>query len=183
MHPLSRAAIPLDAAVTNTSVLSGQLALPRQTSQPRQLESATASPDLLLTQSSQNLGSQPEHTNQDSQVSDSSQIDRMMLKYSDDEVTDEEMRELNLQTTAHQYMMKSDAQHQTTPISFQKPPSTSRAMSPSKHYIPDGQNTQLRQIVHQQPAQLPDGSQGIRLQILYLEAFFDTTWCLIHDDT
>ena len=117
-HPLSRAAMPLDAAVTNTSVLPGQLALLRQTSWPRWLESATASPDLLLTQSSQNLGSQPEPTNQDSQISDSSQIHEMMLKYSDNEVTDEEIRGLNLQTAAHQYMMESDAQHQTTPISF-----------------------------------------------------------------
>ena len=65
----------------------------------------------------------------------------MMLKYSDDEVTDEEMRELNLQTTAHQYMMESDAQHQTTPILFQKTPSPLKAESPSEHYIPDGQNT------------------------------------------
>ena len=72
----------------------------------------------------------------------------MMLKYSDDEVTDEEMRELNLQTTAHQYMMESDAQHQTTLISFQKTPSPLRAVSPSECYIPDGQNTQLIQIVH-----------------------------------
>ena len=95
----------------------------------------------MLTQSSQNLGSQPEPTNQCSQVSDSSQIHGMMWKYSDDEVTDEEIRKLNLQTAAHQYMMESDAQHQTTPISFQKPPSSSRAMSPSEHYIPDGQNT------------------------------------------
>ena len=47
----------------------------------------------------------------------------MMLKYSDDEVTDEEMRDFNLQTTACQYMMESDAQHQATPILFQKPPS------------------------------------------------------------
>ena len=107
----------------------------------------------------------------------------MMLKYSDDEVTDEEIRELNLKTTAHQYMMESDAQHQTTPTSFQKAPSPLRAMSPSECYIPDGQNTQLSQIVHQQPTQLPDGSQGIRLQILYLEEFFDTMWYLIHDDT
>ena len=99
-HPLSRAAMPLDAAVTNTSALSGQLALPRQMSWPRQLESATASPDLLLTQSNQNLGSQPEPTNQDLKVSGSSQIHRMTLKYSNDEVTDEEIRELNLQTTA-----------------------------------------------------------------------------------
>ena len=35
MCPLSRAAMPLDTAVTNTSVLSGQLAPPRQMSQPR----------------------------------------------------------------------------------------------------------------------------------------------------
>ena len=115
--------MPLDTAVTNTSVLSGPPALLRQTSQPRQLESAMASPNLLLTQSGQNLGSQMEPTNQDSQVSDSSQIHRMMLKYSNDEVMDEEMRELNLQTAAHQYMMDSDAQHQTTPILFhQKTP-------------------------------------------------------------
>ena len=107
----------------------------------------------------------------------------MTLKYTDDEVTDEEIRELNLQTAAHQYMMESDAQHQTTPISFQKTPSPSRAVSPSECYIPDGQNTQLSQIVHQQPTQLPDGSQGIRLQIPYLEEFFDTMWYLIHVDT
>ena len=65
----------------------------------------------MLTQSSQNLGSQPEPTNQDSQVSDSSQIHGMTLKYSDNEVTDEEIRELNLQTAAHQYMMESGAEH------------------------------------------------------------------------
>ena len=100
-----------------------------------------ACPDLLLTQSSQNSGSQMEPTNQDSQVSDSSQIHGMTLKYSDDEVTDEEMREINLQTAAHQYMIESDAQHQTTPISFQKTPSPLRAVSPSERYIPDGQNT------------------------------------------
>ena len=63
-----------------------------------------------------------EPTNQDSQASDSSQIHGMTLKYSDDEVTDEEMKELNLQTTAHQYVMESDAQHQTTPILFRNPP-------------------------------------------------------------
>ena len=80
MHPLSRAATLLDAAVTNTSVLSGHLALLRQMSWPRWLESATASPDLLLTQSGQNLGFQPQPTNQDSQVSDSSQIHGITLK-------------------------------------------------------------------------------------------------------
>ena len=41
----------------------------------------------------------------------------------------------------------------------------------------------MSQIVHQQPTQLTDGSQGIRLQIPYLEEFFDTMWYLICDDT
>ena len=109
-----------------------------------------------------------EPTNQDSQVSDSSQIHGITLKYSDDEVTDEEMRGLNLQTTAHQYMMESDAQHQTTPISFQKSPLLWEPVSPCECYIPDGQNTWLSQIVHWQPAQPPDESQGIRLQIPFL---------------
>ena len=63
------------------------------------------------------------------------------LKYSNDEITDEEMRELSLQTTVHQYIMESDAQHQTTPISFQEILSPSRVVSPSECYIPDGQNT------------------------------------------
>ena len=107
----------------------------------------------------------------------------MTLKYSDDEIMDEEMRELSLQTTAHQYMMESDAQHQTTPISFQEIPSPPGAVSPSECYIPDGQNTQLSQIVHRQTAQLPDGSPGIRLQIPCLEKFFDTMWYLICNDT
>ena len=169
--------MPLDAAVINTSVLSGSPALLRQMSQPRQLESATASPDLLLTQSSQNSGSQMEPTNQGSHVSDSSQIHRMTLKYSDDEVTDEEMRELNLQTTAHQYMTTPDYTYFVS-----ETPSPPRAVSPSEHYIPDGQNTQLSQIVHEQTAQLLDGPQGIRLQIPYLEEFFDTMWYLICDD-
>ena len=53
----------------------------------------------------------------------------------------------------------------------------------SDHYIPDGQNTSLSQVVHKQPAQLLDGSPGIRLQIPYLEEFFGTTWYLIHKDT
>ena len=64
------------------------------------------------------------------QVSGSSQIHRMILKYSDDEITDEEMRELSLQTTAHQYMMEYDAQHQTTPISFQEIPSPQEQCHP-----------------------------------------------------
>ena len=49
----------------------------------------------------------------------------MMLKYSNDEIMDEEMRELSLQTTACQPMMESEAQHQTTPISFQEIPPSS----------------------------------------------------------
>ena len=48
---------------------------------------------------------------------------RMTLKYSNDEITDEELREINQQTAAHQYMMESDAQQKTTPIPFQKTPS------------------------------------------------------------
>ena len=152
-------------------------------SQPRWPESATASPDLLLTQSSQNLGSQPEPTNQDSQVSDSSQIHGMMLKYSDDEVTDEEIRGVkftNHSSSVYDGVWCSAPDYtyfvSETPLSFE-------SCVTSEHYIPDGQNTWLSQIVHQQPTQLPDGLQGIRLQILYLEEFFDTMWYLIWDDT
>ena len=55
-------------------------------------------------------------------------------------------------------------------------------MSPSECYIPDGQNISLSQIAHRQTVQPPDGSPGIRLQIPYLEKFFDTMWDLIHED-
>ena len=65
----------------------------------------------------------------------------MTLKYSDDEIMDEELRGINLQTAAHQYMMESDAQQKTTPIPFQKTPYPLRQVPPSDHYIPDGQNT------------------------------------------
>ena len=65
----------------------------------------------------------------------------MTLKYSDDEITDEELRGINLKTAACQYMMESDAQQKTTPIPFQKTPSPLRPVSPSECYIPDGQNT------------------------------------------
>ena len=65
----------------------------------------------------------------------------MTLKYSDDEIMDEELRGINLQTAAHQYMMESDAQQKTTPIPFQKTLSPPRQVPPSDHYIPDGQNT------------------------------------------
>ena len=67
--------------------------------------------------------------------------------------------------------MEPDAQQKITPIPFQKTPSPQRPLSPSERYIPYGQNTQLSQIAHRQPTQLPDGSPGI---IPYLEAFFDT---------
>ena len=150
--PLSRVVTPLPTAVTDTSIISGPPALLRQTSQPRQLESATASPDLLLIQSSQNSGSQLEPTNQNSQVSDSSQIHRMTLRYSDDEIMDEELRGINIQTVAHQYMMESYAQQKTTPILFQKTSSPLRRVSPSECYIPDGQNTWLSQIAIKQQA-------------------------------
>ena len=103
----------------------------------------------------------------------------MTLKYSNAEITDEELRGISLQTTAHQYMMESDAQQETTPILFQKTLSPQRPVSPSEHYFPDGQNTQLSQVAHRQPVQLPDGATGIRLQIPYLEEFFDTMWYLI----
>ena len=59
-------------------------------SQPCRLETALSSPDLLL-QSSQSFSSQPEPINQNSQISDSSQIHGMALKYSDNEITGEEI--------------------------------------------------------------------------------------------
>ena len=83
----------------------------------------------------------PKPINQNSQVSDSSQIHRMTLKYSNDEITDEELRGINLKIAAHQYMMESDAQQKTAPILFQKTQSPLRPVSPSECYIPDGQNT------------------------------------------
>ena len=52
----------------------------------------------------------------------------------------------------------------------------------NKHYIPDGQNTELSQVAQKQPALLLDETAEIRLQILYLEKFFGTTWYLICDN-
>ena len=138
-----------------------------------------ASPDLLLG-SSQSTGSPPEQINENSQVSDTSEIHGMTLKYSDDEVTDEEMRELNLQTAAQKYMMHQDAQNKTTPLPFQKSPKSQQIpVSADDCYLPDGQKTQLIQVAQEQPAQLPDGSPGYRLQILYLQESFDTNWYLV----
>ena len=95
------------------------------------MESVLASLDLLL-QSSQSSGSQPEQINPNSQVSDTSEIHRMTLKYSDDEVTDEELRKLNLQTAAHQYMMHQDAQNEATPTPFQKSQVSPQGPVPSR---------------------------------------------------
>ena len=51
----------------------------------------------------------------------------MTLKYSDeDEVTDEEMRELNLKAATCQYMMQQDEQNSTTLIPFQVPQAPSQ---------------------------------------------------------
>ena len=120
-HPPSHAATPL---VPNTSITAsaGPQMLMTSMSQPSQLDSVTASPNLLFG-SSKESSSPLEQTNQKvlSQVSDSSDIHRMTLKYSDDEVTDEEMRQLNLQAAAHQHMMEQDAQQPTTPLLFQQP--------------------------------------------------------------
>ena len=88
----------------------GSAALMKLMSQPHRLESATASPE-LPSGSSQEDGSQPGQTNENFQSSSSSPIHRMTLKYSDeDDITHEEMRELNLQAATHQYMMQQDAQ-------------------------------------------------------------------------
>ena len=65
----------------------------------------------------------------------------MTLKYSNDQIMDEELIGINLQTAAHQYMMEPDAQQKTTPIPFQKTLSPLKQVSLSDHYIPDGQNT------------------------------------------
>ena len=105
----------------------------------------------------------------------------MTLRYSDsDEVTDQEMRQLNLQDAAHTYMMEQDAQDSITLVPFQDPKSPSQLTETEDRSIPDGQNTRLSQVVQKQLAHLPDGSSGFRLQILYLQQFFGTNWFLVH---
>ena len=105
------------------------------------------------------------------------------MKYSDDdEVTDEEMRELNLQAAAHQYIMQQDAQSSTTPIIFQDPQAPSQPTDEEDKYIPDGQNTRLSQVAQKQLVYLPDGSPGFRMQTLYLQQFFGTNWFLVCKD-
>ena len=138
--PPSRAMMPLATAVTDTSVISGPSALPRQTSWPRQLESATASPNVYYLYNLVKI--QVPNQNpliKNLQVSDLSQIHGMTLKYSDDEIMNEELRGINLQTTAHQYMMESDAQKKTTHILFQKTLSPLTQVPLSDCYILDGQ--------------------------------------------
>ena len=89
----------------------------KQMSQPCQPGNVWASLDFLLC-SSQSTGLPPEQINVNSQILDKSKIHGMMLKYSDDEVTDEKIKELNLQTAAQQYMMQQDAQNKITPLHF-----------------------------------------------------------------
>ena len=111
-----------------------------------------ASPDLLLC-SSQSAGMRPGQINANSQVSDTPEIYVMMLKYSDDEVTDEEMRGFNLQTAVHQYMMQQDAQNKITPPHFQQfPKSQQMPVSTDDYYLPDEQNAWLSQVAQKQPA-------------------------------
>ena len=75
----------------------------------------------------------------------------MTLKYSDDEVTDEEMRQLNLQAAAHQHMMEQDAQQPTTILPFQQPQDPVQTPAQEEdRYIPDGQNTRLSQVSQKQ---------------------------------
>ena len=96
-----------------------------------------------------------------------------MLKYSDDDATDEELKELHLQMAAQQYMMQQDAQNETTPLPFQQTQVTSQELrKEDDRYLPDGQNTRLSQIAQKELANLPDGSPGYRLQIPYLQKFF-----------
>ena len=181
-HPPSHAATPLmhNGSVTGKE---GSAAPTKLMSQPHQPESATASPELPFG-SSQEDGSQPEQTNENFQSSGSSLIHRVALKYSDeDEVVDEEVRELNLQAATHQYMMQQDAQNSTTLIPFQDPQAPSQPAEEEDKYIPDGQNTRLSQVAEKQLVYLPDGSPGFRMQILYLQQFFGTNWFLVHKDT
>ena len=104
----------------------------------------------------------------------------MTLKYSDDEVTDEEMRQLNLQAAAHQHMMEQDVQQPTTPLLFQQSqdPVQTQAQKEDR-YILDGQNTRLSQVSQKQTTYLPDDIPGFRMQIPNLSEFFGTHWYLV----
>ena len=56
-------------------------------------------------------------------------------------------------------------------------------VSTDDHYLPNGQNTQLNQVVQKQSTQLPDGSPRYGLQIPYLQEFFDTHWYFVQGCT
>ena len=90
--PPSHTATPILGTKTNSPAISGSSAMMKQMSQPCWPESVLASPDLLLC-SSQSTGLPPEQINVSSQISDTPEIHGMTLKYSDDKVTDEEIRE------------------------------------------------------------------------------------------
>ena len=108
----------------------------------------------------------------------------MTLMYSDDEVTDEEMRQLNLQAAAHQHMMEQDAQQPTTPLPFQQPQDSVQTPTQEEDiYIPDGQNIRLSQVSQKQTAYLPDGIPDFRMQIPYWSEIFSTHWYLVQKDT
>ena len=51
-----------------------------------------------------------------------------MLKYSDDDVIDDELRELNLQMAVQQYMMQQDPQNENAPLPFQQTQATSQEL-------------------------------------------------------
>ena len=107
----------------------------------------------------------------------------MTLKYSDDDITDEELRELDLQMAAQQYMMQQDSQNETTPLPFQQAQITSQELwEEDNRYLPDRKNTKLNQVPQKELAKLPGGSPGYKLQIPYLQKFFGTPWYLVHKD-
>ena len=92
----------------------------------------------------------------------------MTLKYLDDEVTNKEVRQLNLQAAAHQYMMEQDAQQPTTPLPFQQLQDPVQTPTQEEdRYIPHGKNTRLSQVSQKQTTYLPDGIPGFRVQLLY----------------
>ena len=56
-------------------------------------------------------------------------------------------------------------------------------VSTDDRYLLNGQNTWLSQVAKKQPTQLPGGSPGYRLQIPYLQEFFNTHWYFVRDCT
>ena len=104
----------------------------------------------------------------------------MMLKYSDDEVTDEEMRELNLQTAAQQYMMQQDAQNKITPLHFQQSPKSQQTpVSTDDCYLPDGQNTWLSQVAKSNQLNYLMEVSGIDCRSLICRNSLTTHWYFV----